>query len=106
MELAPATPATTATTPTPAPTPATPKPVEPVSTLPSDVQTYFDHGRADFLWKNYDEAISDYTKVISLDARSAEAYYNRGLAYRQLGKDAQAQADFKKAKQLGYTVPQ
>jgi len=32
--------------------------------------------------------------------------YNGGFAYRHSGNEAQAQANFNKAKQLGYTGPQ
>jgi tetratricopeptide (TPR) repeat protein len=55
--------------------------------------------------KDYDEAISDYSDVIRLDPNDAVAYSKRGLAYKQLGKNAKAKADFDKAKQLGYTGP-
>jgi Flp pilus assembly protein TadD len=40
-----------------------------------------------------------------LNPKYAEAYYNRGIAYRELGKNAEAQTDFDKAKELGYTGP-
>jgi tetratricopeptide (TPR) repeat protein len=47
-----------------------------------------------------DAAISDYTQVIQLNADLANAYYNRGLAYRQKGDSQRAEADFAKARQL------
>jgi hypothetical protein len=36
----------------------------------------------------------------------AEAYHSQGIAYRELGKRSKAQADFDKAKQLGYNGSQ
>jgi tetratricopeptide (TPR) repeat protein len=58
------------------------------------------------LLRDYDKAISDYTEAIRLNPNYAAAYHDRGLAYKQLGKNAQSQADFDKAKQLSYTGPQ
>jgi len=37
-----------------------------------------------------------------LDPNLAKAYYGRGVSYREQRKNAQAEADFDKAKQLGY----
>jgi tetratricopeptide (TPR) repeat protein len=37
-----------------------------------------------------------------LNPNYANAYYNRGLVYRVQGNKAQAQADFNKARQLGF----
>jgi hypothetical protein len=56
--------------------------------------------------KGYDQAISDFDTAISQAPENAGYYYNRGVAYRKMGKNTEAQADFDKAKQLGYTVPQ
>jgi tetratricopeptide (TPR) repeat protein len=56
--------------------------------------------------KDYDQAISDFDTAISQAPENAGYYYNRGVAYRKMGKNTEAQADFDKAKQLGYTVPQ
>jgi Flp pilus assembly protein TadD len=44
--------------------------------------------------------------MIRLRPDNGNFYFERGNAYRKLGKEAQAQADFDKAKQLGYTGPQ
>ena len=52
---------------------------------------------------DYDEAISDYTEVIRLNPNSALAYNSRARAFEAQGKHVEAQADFDKAKQLGYT---
>jgi tetratricopeptide (TPR) repeat protein len=51
-------------------------------------------------------AISDYNQALWLNSSYAEAYYHQGLAYRAQGYETLAQADFDKAKQLGYTGPQ
>jgi tetratricopeptide (TPR) repeat protein len=67
--------------------------------------TYLSRGESYFSIGEYDKAISDYSDVIRLDPNDAVAYSKRGLAYKQLGKNAKAKADFDKAKQLGYTGP-
>ena len=50
----------------------------------------------------YDKAITDFTEAIRINPDLAEAYYNRGVAHRKLGNDVKADADFAKAKELGY----
>jgi tetratricopeptide (TPR) repeat protein len=54
----------------------------------------------------YLNAINDYSTAIRMNPGHARAYHNRGLAYRLFGKQSKAQADFDKAKQLGYTGPE
>jgi tetratricopeptide (TPR) repeat protein len=49
-----------------------------------------------------EEAIADCTEVIRLNPSFARAYKNRGLAYRLIGEQIKAEADFAKAKELGY----
>ncbi|GAJ13974.1 unnamed protein product, partial [marine sediment metagenome] len=44
----------------------------------------------------YDEAIEEYTDAIELDPNLAVAYYNRGRAYKELGKKSEAIDDFEK----------
>jgi len=44
----------------------------------------------------YDEAIEEYNEAIRLNPEYAEAYNNRGLAYKEQGKKAEAIADFEK----------
>ena len=51
---------------------------------------------------DYSKAIVDFTKSIQLNLNSATSYQGRGLAYQALGENAKAQADFAKAKKLGY----
>ena len=49
-----------------------------------------------------DEAVADYTEAIRLNPRLAMAYYNRGISYAKKGDQAKAEADFAKARELGY----
>ena len=56
--------------------------------------------------KDYDKAISVYNTAVRLNPNYALAYNNRGIAYLAQGKNDQAQADFAKARQLGYTGSQ
>ena len=54
-------------------------------------------------WYNkgdYDQAIKDYSEAIKLDPGDADAWYNRGVAYKELGNEAKAKADFLKAEEL------
>ncbi|MBI2830622.1 MAG: tetratricopeptide repeat protein [Chloroflexi bacterium] len=46
---------------------------------------------------DFANAISDFTKAIELDPRSAEAYFHRGNAYSDSGDDEQAIADYTKS---------
>ncbi len=45
----------------------------------------------------WDNAIDEYNKIIKINPRYAEAYYNRGLTYGKKGQFDQAIADFTKA---------
>ncbi|WP_013325421.1 tetratricopeptide repeat protein [Gloeothece verrucosa] len=49
---------------------------------------------------DYQGAIEDFTEVIRLYPNSAEAYYNRGIAYSKLGNSGAAMADYNKAVEL------
>ncbi len=48
----------------------------------------------------YDEAISDYTKVLEIDPREVRAYVNRGATYGRKGQYDQAISDFTKALEI------
>jgi tetratricopeptide (TPR) repeat protein len=51
----------------------------------------------------YEEAIKAYDEAIKLVPDYADAYYNKGLALRALGRISEADAAFAKANELGYT---
>jgi tetratricopeptide (TPR) repeat protein len=100
---------------TPAPTPtveSTPTPERiPTATTrdPAYRRRVINTGIDFFNDSRYEDAISKYTEVIDLDPNdpvNGFVYYLRGKAYRELGRTAEAQADFDKAKQLGYTSSQ
>ena len=50
--------------------------------------------------KQYDQAISDYTRALEINPRLAEVYHNRGFAYQQNGQNDQAIADYSKALEI------
>ena len=59
--------------------------------------------------KNYNQAIKDYSKAISLNPdpvhmfhREGESYYKRGHAYMLVGRELQAERDFDTSRELGY----
>jgi tetratricopeptide (TPR) repeat protein len=68
---------------------------------PSDADTYY-YSRAECYLQlgQFDKAIADYTQVINLKPRLADAYRFRGRAYNQLQQPDKAIADFDKALQL------
>lgn len=45
----------------------------------------------------------DYTEAIRLDPRLVLAHYNRAIVYDRTGEKAKAQADYGRARELGYT---
>ena len=61
-------------------------------------------GRGDYYKnrKQYNKAVLYYDKAIQLNPKDAAAYASRGACYQELGDNAKAQADFDKAKALGY----
>jgi tetratricopeptide (TPR) repeat protein len=76
---------------------------ESTANLNADPEFYTKRGWKFYEIKQYDKAISDFTHVINSSPEYAVAYYNRGLAYRELGNTAKVKADLDKAKELGYT---
>lgn len=74
---------------------------------PNFTKMYNERGNIYMKLKLYKRAIQDYTKVISLNSNLSEGdlklvYYNRGFCYQYIGDNEKAQADFAKAKELGY----
>ena len=57
------------------------------------------HGKND-----YDRAIADFTESIRLNPKFAAAYYNRSIAHKSKGNQAQADSDLKEALRLDPTV--
>ena len=55
-----------------------------------------------FNQKDYRKAIKLYDEAIQLNPNYANAYHYRGMAYKALGNNAKAQADFAKAEKLGW----
>jgi tetratricopeptide (TPR) repeat protein len=51
----------------------------------------------------HERAIQDYDEVIRLDPQWAFAYYERSIAYQAIGMSEEAERDFAKAKELGYS---
>ena len=62
---------------------------------------YFESGNDKAAAKDYNGAISDYTKAIELDPNYASAYDNRSITKEKLGDLTGACADAKKAIKLG-----
>jgi tetratricopeptide (TPR) repeat protein len=60
--------------------------------------------RANICYKleEYQRAVSDATAAIRLDGNLADAYYFRGLSYKELGNKPLSKQDMHKARQLGY----
>ena len=66
---------------------------------------YANRGEAYYFSKNYKQAFADLNKSIELGLEGknlGEVLYYRGLCYLATGNNAKAQADFAKAKELGY----
>lgn len=55
-----------------------------------------------FTKADFKGAIKLYDEAIEINPNANASYYYRGWAYRKIGNEEQAQADFAKAKQLGY----
>jgi len=51
-----------------------------------------------------DLAIDDYNVAMELDPKDADLYYNRAIIYLANGEKAKAEADIKKAAQMGHDM--
>src|SRR5689334_9227732 len=58
---------------------------------------YYYRATVHFYMDRYDDAISDYDLAIRLRRNYADAYYNRGLAFKSKGQLRQALGDLRKA---------
>jgi hypothetical protein len=61
-----------------------------------------DEGRNLLQQSHYEEAIVKFCVALQLNPKFAGAYSNRGTAYQRLNESDRAQADFDKAKELGF----
>ena len=52
--------------------------------------------------KNYKKALDDCNRIINLGKKFGKVFYKRGICYQALGRTAEADIDFAKAKELGY----
>jgi len=58
-------------------------------------------GNVYFLGKSYDKALTEYTTAIEKKTSKIQiAYFNRGMTYENMGKLAEAEADYKMTVQL------
>lgn len=72
-----------------------------LSRSPKNIYATYNQGYLHALQGNYELAIESYSRAIELKPDLGQAYYNRGLAYLQLGKRQQGEADLSKAGELG-----
>jgi len=73
-----------------------------VKNNPKSSYAYCKRGLAYYNLQNYTQAIEDYTQAINLKPNYKVAYKLRGDAYKALGENEKAEADFAKARELGY----
>ena len=76
---------------------------------PDFANAYNLRGQVRFKTGKHGDALNDYSKAIEINPDYAEAYYNRGNAHNILQGMFKATAgcsDIKKAKELGYKLPE
>ena len=61
---------------------------------------YFQRANFRLASGKYEKAIADYDTAIRLKPQEAAAYYNRGLAKGDVGRDEEARADWQRALEL------
>jgi len=67
---------------------------------PNEISAYISRGDAYANNKRFDIAIEDYTKVIKMDSKNAEAYYQRSLANKTLFNWQETKDDYSTAVSL------
>jgi tetratricopeptide (TPR) repeat protein len=67
-----------------------------------DAEAFRMRGMAYYSTKQYEGSIKDFTSYLEKNATNRTIYYQRGLAYENLGKVKDAEGDFKKACEFGY----
>jgi len=72
----------------------------------SEVILYYKRGLSYYHGAQYALAINALNEAIRRAPGFANAYYYRGLCYREQGKESEAEIDFDNAKQLGYNGPE
>ena len=70
---------------------------------PKSAATFISRGSAYGVLEQFDRAIKDLDEATRLNPQYPVAYYLRGLIYEEFGKSKEAERDFKKAKELGFT---
>ena len=68
----------------------------------NSAEEYVVKGASFIMLEQWDEAIAAYNKAIEISPKDAVSYNNRGFAYNKLGEYSKADADIKKAKELGF----
>lgn len=75
-------------------------PEKPLEAKPDESKNYYYEAAAQLNNKQYDEAISNYTKAIGINSGYADAYFQRGVAYSMKGLHDEAISDLTKAIEL------
>lgn len=73
---------------------------------PTDASSHFGLGNSYFLKRNYEKAIAHYKEVIKLRPDYAKVHYALGLAYKRVGKNAEAEKAFDTYNRLSATKPE
>ena len=63
-------------------------------------ENYFQRANFRLASGKYEKAIKDYNTALRLKPQEAAAYYNRGLAKGDVGRDEEARADLQRALEL------
>jgi len=71
---------------------------------PKSIDAYCNRGNANLQLGKVDLAIDDYNVAMELDPKDADLYYNRAIIYLANGEKAKAEADIKKAAQMGHDM--